>query len=75
MMKKSLSAKDGFRFVRLSQMLHPDKLGEGVVPEDEVARRYRERRPAFLERWRALEAEVGRTVSRKEAWEAIGAVE
>lgn len=73
-MKKPLSVEDGFRFVRLSLALHPDRLGEGIVSESEVARRYRDRLPSFQERWGALEREVGRRVTVDEAWEAIGAV-
>lgn len=72
--KKPLSVEDGFRFVRLTMMLHPDQLGEGIVSEAEVARRYAKRKPVFRERWGALEAEVGRRVTEDEAWAACGAV-
>jgi len=66
-----LSVEDGFRFIRVLMSIHPDRLGEGVVPEAEVAQRYRNRLPRFKERWAFLEAEVGRRVSVDDAWDAV----
>jgi stress response protein YsnF len=70
--KMPLSAADAFRFARLTMMLHPDQLGEGIVSEAEVARRYAKRVLVFRERWEALEVEVGRKVTEEEAWSAVG---